>query len=104
MTDTPPPRPIHIDEFLPLVGRTLDADCDPRSVALELVSATPTVNHAKLERLPFILILRAAPETVLVSGTYVFSGHGFGPDVIDIIQIAAPASGAPGNYYQAVFN
>jgi hypothetical protein len=104
MRDTPPPRPIGIDEFLPLVGKRLTADCDPRSVDLELVSATPLVNHAKLDRPPFILILRTAPEALLTSGIYVLRGTGFGPDVVDIIQIARPAAGAPGHYYQAVFN
>ncbi len=104
MADAPPPRPIAIEEFLPLVGSALQAECEPRSATLELVSATPLVNHAKLDRAPFILILRSAPEAILVSGSYVLRGTGFGPDVIDIIQIARPAAAAAGNYYQAVFN
>lgn len=104
MRETPLPRPIHIDEFTPLVGQMLQADCDPRPVDLELVSATPLVNHARLERPPFTLILRSMPNAMLTSGSYVLQGKGFGPDVIDIIQIAPPASGAPGHYYQAVFN
>ena len=104
MTDTLPLRPIHIDEFSPLVGSVLLADCAPRSVELELVSATPLVNHAKLDRPPFILILRSAINALLVSGSYMLRGKGFGPDVVDLIQIARPSAGAPGHYYQAVFN
>ncbi|WP_010185614.1 DUF6916 family protein [Sphingomonas sp. PAMC 26605] len=104
MRDTPPPRPIGIDEFLPLVGKQLNADCDPRPVALELVSATPLVNHAKLDRPPFILILRSEPSALLTSASYVLRAKGFGPDVVDIIQIARPAKGEAGHYYQAVFN
>lgn len=104
MRETPAPRPIGIDEFLPLVGKRMSADCDPRPVDLELVSATPLVNHAKLDRAPFMLILRSDPSAVLTSSSYVLRGKGFGPDVVDIIQIARPAKGEAGHYYQAVFN
>jgi hypothetical protein len=104
MSDGPAPRPIAIEEFLQLVGSALHADCEPRSVMLELVSVTPLINHARLDRAPFIVMLRSAPDAVLLSGSYVLRGTGFGPDVIDIIQIAPLASGAPGHYYQAVFN
>lgn len=104
MTDAPAPRPIAIEEFLPLVGSALHAECEPRSVMLELISVTPLVNHARLDRAPFILVLRSAPDAVLVSASYVLRATGFGPDVVDIIQIAPLPSGAPGHYYQAVFN
>ena len=105
MTDSIPlPRPIHLAELTPLVGRTLSADCDPQPVPLELVEASPLVNHAKLDRPPIILIFRSAPDAVLVSGAYVMRGEGFGPDLIDIAQTVAPNTAAPGNYYQAVFN
>lgn len=105
MAATPPlPRPINLDEFLPFVGRMLSADCDPRPVALELREATPLLNSARLERAPFILILRSAPDALLVSATYVVRGDGFGPDLIDLIQIARPVEAPAGHYYQAVFN
>jgi hypothetical protein len=41
---------------------------------------------------------------VLVSGSYVLRGDALGPDRIDLAQIAPPVAGAPGHYYQAVFN
>jgi hypothetical protein len=105
MTDAvPPPRTIAIEAFLPLVGQLLQAACDPRPMALELISATPLINHAKLARPPFILMLRSAPNAILVTGTYVLCGHGFGPDQVHLAQIAAPAGLPPGHYYQAVFN
>lgn len=105
MADAPPfPRSISIDEFIPLLGRVLSADCDPRSVDLHLVEATPLVNHARIDRPPFILILRSSPDARLVSGGYVLRGNGFGPDLVDIMQIARPAAAAPGHYYQALFN
>jgi len=105
MTHTPPaPRPIFLEELTPLVGRTLTADCEPRSVALELVEASPLRNHAKLDRPPFILIFRSEPDAMLMPGGYVMRGPGFGPDVIHITEIAAPRTGSPGHYYQAVFN
>ena len=100
----PIPRPIHLGEFTPLVGGTFMADCDPQAVTLRLVKASPLINHARLDRPPFILTFRSAPETMLVSGTYVLRGDGFGPDRIDLGQIARPLSGEPGHYYQAVFN
>ncbi len=105
MTNSVPlPRPIHLGEFTPLVGHALMADCDPQLVALQLVEASPLINHAKLDRPPFILIFRSAPDAVLVSGSYVMRGDGFGPERIDIAQIARPLSGEPGHYYQAIFN
>lgn len=104
MTNVPAPRPIFLDELTPLVGQTLTADCDPRAVPLELVEASPLRNHARLDREPFILIFRSAPDAVLLSGSYVLRGQGFGPDLIDIAQIAPRTGGTPGNYYQAVFN
>lgn len=101
---TPIPRAIHLGEFTPLVGGAFMADCDPQAVALQLMEASPLVNHARLDRPPFILTFRSAPEAMLMSGTYVLRGVGFGPDLIDLGQIARPLSGEPGHYYQAVFN
>lgn len=105
MTDSMPlPRPIHLAELTPLVGQTLTAECDPGPVPLELVEASPLVNHARLDRPPFILIFRSAPEAQLISGTYIMRGKGFGPDLIDIARTVTPNTAAPGHYYQAVFN
>lgn len=100
----PLPRTMHIEEFAPLVGQILLAHCDPQSVPLHLVEATPLTNHARLERPPFILIFRSAPDAVLVTGTYAMKGTNFGPDQIHISQIAAPLNAEPGHYYQSVFN
>lgn len=100
----PCPRSLHLEEFTPLVGQALLADCDPRPVMLHLVEALPLVDRAGLARPPFLLILRSAPDAVLVSGSYVLRGDGFGPDRIDLAQIAPPVASAPGHYYQAVFN
>lgn len=100
----PLPRPIHLGELTPLVGKQLTAECEPRPVPLWLLEASPMTNHARLDRPPFVLVFRSAPEALLTSGTYIMRGDGFGPDLIDIIQIVRPATGAPGNYYQAVFN
>lgn len=105
MTDSMPlPRPIHLSELTPLVGKTLRAECDPQPVPLELVEASPLANHARLDRPPFILIFRSAPDAVLTAGSYVMRGEGFGPDLIDIAQTVTPNTAAPGHYYQAVFN
>lgn len=105
MTDSMPlPRPINLAELTPLIGQTLTAECDPQPVPLELLEASPLVNHAKLDRPPFILILRSAPEAQLMEGTYVMRGRGFGPDLISIAPTVTPNTGAPGHYYQAVFN
>lgn len=105
MSDRMPlPRPIHLGELTPLVGSTLMAECEPRAVPLELLEATPLTNHARLDRPPFILIFRSPPDAQLVAGTYVMSGKGFGPDLIDIAQVVTPNTAAPGHYYQAVFN
>ncbi|MES3101661.1 DUF6916 family protein [Sphingomonas faeni] len=104
MTSLPLPRTIHIEEFAPLVGQVLLANCDPQPVALDVVEVTPLVNHAKLERPPFILILRSGPDAMLVTGTYALKGTGFGPDQVHLSQIAAPLQGQPGHYYQSVFN
>lgn len=105
MTNSVPlPRPIHLGEFMPLVGHSLMADCDPQAVALQLIEASPLINHAKLDRPPFILIFRSAPDAMLMPGRYVLRGGGFGPDLVDIARIACPLSAEPGHYYQSVFN
>lgn len=105
MTDGMPlPRMIAFEEFAPLVGGTFMADCDPQAVALELVEATPLINRARLERPPFILIFRSAPDALLMDGHYVLRGRGFGPDQVQISRMMMPGENPPGHYYQAVFN
>lgn len=105
MSDAVPlPRIIAIEEFLPLVSQRLQAACDPEPVLLDLVSATPLVNHARLARPPFLLIFRSAPDALLVEGSYVMRAPGFGPDQVYIAPIAPPADAAPGRYYQSVMN
>ncbi len=105
MTATPPlPRPIRLEEFTPLIGKPLLADCDPNAVALHLVEATALRDHGQVERPPFILIFRSSLSALLTTGIYTMRGDGFGPDLIQISQIAAPFAGEPGHYYQAVFN
>jgi len=89
---------------MPLLGNIFLADCSPQTAELHLVEISPSRNFAQLDRPPFILIFRSAPEVLLVSGSYALRSDGFGPDLIDIIQIASPAAGTPGHYYQAVFN
>ena len=41
MIPTPLPRPIAIDEFMPLVGQDLKVDCTPREVELTVVDVYP---------------------------------------------------------------
>lgn len=97
-------RHLCLADFVPLVGRTLWAECDPNAVELELMEATPLRDCGMVDRPPFILIFRSGPKALLVSATYQLHGHSFGPEPVDLIQIARPASGPPGHYYQAVFN
>ena len=54
-----PFRPMVLDEFLPLVGRNFMADCEPNSIEIRLVEATPLKHHAGTTRPPFILIFQA---------------------------------------------
>ena len=98
------PRDPHLDEFLPFVGQTIWADCDPAPVPLALIEATPLVNRAGLTRPPFLLVFRSAPEALLVSADYVLRNERFGPDRVSLTQMARPSSGPPGHYYQAIFN
>lgn len=105
MTDGMPlPRPIALAEFTPLVGQVFTADCDPEAVPLELVEAAPLINRARLERSPFILIFRSAPDALLVEGHYVLRSRNFGPAQVHIGPVLMPGEHQPGHYYQAVFN
>ena len=98
------PRPMTLDEFLPLVGMTLKVDCAPNVVPLTLVEASPSRHPGLDDRPPFALIFRSAPNAFLVAGTYAMQCSGFGPALIDIAPIAAIPGATPGHYYQAVFN
>jgi hypothetical protein len=93
-----------LDEFTPMLGQTLLADCSPEPVELKLVEAAPLVNHAKLERHPFILMFRTPPEILLVTGIYAMKCGEWGPDLIYIEQTIPPDPRDKGHFYQAVFN
>jgi hypothetical protein len=98
------PRLMTLDEFLPLVGQVLLADCNPKPAELKLVQARPLTNHGLAPRPPFILILRSTPEILLVAGTYAMRCGEWGPDLIYIEQIASLGFTEPGHFYQAIFN
>ena len=95
---------MELEEFTPLVGRTMIADCDPRPAELTLVEASPLRHQDPHDRTPFILIFRSSPEVLLVAGSYKMRTAGFGPAAIHIMQIAPPAGSQGGHYYQAIFN
>lgn len=93
-----------LEEFAPLVGAAFSADCDPRPAELILVEASPLRHRGFGDRPPFILIFRSSPAVLLVSGSYALRAEGFGPAIVDILQIAPPSGATDGHYYQAVFN
>jgi hypothetical protein len=98
------PRPMTLDEFTPMVGQNLLADCNPKPVELKLVSAEPLRHLAPVERAPFILIFRTPPEVLLVTGIYAMRCGEWGPDLIYIERTMAPDPKDDGCFYQAVFN
>ena len=98
------PRPMQIEEFTPLVGRTLVADCDPRAAELTLVEASPLRHGIEGNRPPFILIFRSSPDVLLVAGSYTIRAEEFDPAIIEIAQISPPPASSEGHYYQAIFN
>jgi hypothetical protein len=93
-----------LEEFTPLVGRAFKADCEPNSIELTLVEASPLRDHALADRPPFILIFHTPPEVLLVDGIYVLRCGRWGPDNISLGSCLAPPNGQAGYYYQAVFN
>lgn len=93
-----------LDEFTPMVGQTLLADCNPKPVELKLVEAAALPNLGKVERHPFILIFRSPPEILLVAGIYAMRCGEWGPDLIYIEQTMSPDPQDNGHFYQAVFN
>ncbi|HEX3408344.1 MAG TPA: hypothetical protein VHS81_13995 [Caulobacteraceae bacterium] len=98
------PRPMTLDEFTPMVGQVLLADCNPKPVELKLVEAAPLPNLSKVERHPFILIFRSPPEILLVTGIYAMRCGEWGPDLIYIEETGSPDPQDKGHFYQAVFN
>jgi hypothetical protein len=98
------PRPMTLDEFLPLVGQVLLADCSPKPAELKLVEARPLPNRGFVQRPPFQLILRSAPEILLVAGIYAIRCGEWGPELIYIEQMAPLGFTETGHFYQAVFN
>ena len=93
-----------LDEFKPMVGRNLLADCNPQPIELKLVSAEPLPHLAPIERAPFILIFRTPPEILLVTGTYAMKCGEWGPALIYIERTMSPDLKDDGYYYQAIFN
>ena len=98
------PRPMTLDEFTPMVGLNLLADCNPKPVELKLVSAKPLPHLAPIERAPFILVFRSPAEIVLVTGIYAMKFGEWGPDLIYIEEMMTPDLNDNGHFYQAVFN
>jgi hypothetical protein len=98
------PRPMTLDEFAPMVGQTLLADCNPNPVELQLVEAKPLPNLSGVERHPFLLMFRTPPEILLVTGIYAMKCGEWGPDLIYIERTMSPNPKDPGYFYQAVFN
>lgn len=93
-----------IEEFLPLVGEWMLADCDPEPVKIRLLSATPLADHFKGDRPPFVLTFFSPPHAQLLEGGYVLRCGQFGPDIVYISSLIPPHGGEAGFYYQAVFN
>jgi hypothetical protein len=98
------PRPMYLAEFMPMVGQTLLADCNPKPVELKLTEAKPLPDRGQIERPPFILIFRTPPEIVLVAGIYAMKCGEWGPDLIYIEETISPDPKDKGHFYQAVFN
>lgn len=100
---SPAHRAIAIDEFAPLVGQTLLADCSPRPAPLVLVALHPYTRGISA-RVPFTLVFRSASDIQLVAGLYPLKCGEFGPDIVYLEPMMPPQDAVAGNYYQAVFN
>ena len=96
-------RAIAIDEFIPMVGRILLADCDPCAAELVLVAVHPHDRQISA-RISFTLVFRSESQIQLVTGMYRLRCINFGPDTVYIEPMIPPREAARGNYYQAVFN
>lgn len=98
------PRPMVLEEFLPLVGKRFIANCDLAEVEIALVEASPLKDHGMADRPPFLLVFHTPPEVQLLDGNYILKCGNWGPDRISIWSLIPPVNAAPGYYYQAVFN
>ena len=103
-TSTILPRQMTIDEFEPLVGQWLLADCEPETVKIKLIDAKLLKPNEMAERPPFILVFHTPPHVQLLDGGYVMRCGQFGPDIIYMSSLLRPAGAEEGFYYQAVFN
>jgi hypothetical protein len=97
-------RSMLLEEFTPLIGRLFKADCEPKTLNLTLTEANALRPNPMAPRPPFILIFHSPPEAFLLEGDYVLRCGAWGPDRITIWPTIAPPNGAPGYYYQAIFN
>ena len=97
-------RPMVLEEFEPLVGKSFIADCESAHIEIKLVEASALRDHSRTPRPPFILIFHTPPEYMLGDGSYILRCGKWGPDRISIWSTIAPANAEPGYYYQAVFN
>lgn len=104
MTDTPIPRSVPMEQFQPFVGRVLEAHCDPEHVPLTVVSVDPTLALSPLQKASYNVLLRSAPDQLLMDGVYVLSAPGFGSEPVFLSACLAPMTGEPGYYYQVIFN
>ncbi len=104
MSEDIAPRPMVLEEFVPLVGRRFVAKCEPAEVEITLVEASPLKDHGIADRPPFILVFHTPPEVMLTDGNYILRCGKWGPDLISILSLISPARSEPGFYYQAVFN
>lgn len=93
-----------LEEFTPLVGRTILADCTPTPVSLTLIEAVSSRHPGNTDRPSFSLLFRSAPDALLVSGAYAIRCGNFGPEVIHLSPTLQPRGAEPGYYYQAIFN
>jgi hypothetical protein len=93
-----------LEEFLPLVGSWLLADCEPELVKIKLVEASPFRPNSTVPRPPFILVFHTGPDIRLQEGTYAMRCDGFGPDLVYISDMLPPIGAEPGFYYQSNFN
>lgn len=97
-------RPMVLEEFLPLVGSWLLADCEPELVKIKLIEASPFRPNSTMPRPPFILVFYTGPDTRLLEGTYTLRSGEFGPDLVYLSDMLPPIGADAGYYYQANFN
>ena len=103
MSEPNPSRTLTLEDFVPRVETVFTAVCAPRDVPLTLVEAYALKNHARSDRVPFLLIFRSNSLSLLREGSYSLRADGFAASAIDLIPTARGPGAAPGYYYQAVF-